>query len=102
MVIDIDLMFYKSTCSFEHSYHKYADGDYNRLYNLLSNYDWSQVYNNTSVGPAVDSLNDALHYAISRGFIRKSKYPSWFSATLSYCIRKKNYFHKRCKNKNTD
>jgi hypothetical protein len=47
MVIDIDLRIDKSTHYIEHSYCKFADGNYNKLYNILSNYDWSQVYNNT-------------------------------------------------------
>jgi hypothetical protein len=79
MVIDIDLRTDKSTHNIEHSYRKFADGHYNKLHNILSNYDWSQVYNNTSVDAAVDSLNAAVHYAIdqsiSRGIIRKTKYP---------------------------
>jgi ribosomal protein L24E len=101
MVIDIGLRIYKNTHNFEHSYRKFADANYNKLHNKLSNYDWSKVYNNKSVDDAVDSLNATVHY-IPLGSIRKTKYPSWFSATLRYFIRKKNYYHKRFKKKNTD
>ena len=34
-VIDIDIMFIQSTYGSDHSYRKYADGDYSRLYNSL-------------------------------------------------------------------
>jgi hypothetical protein len=58
------------------------------------------------VDAAVASLNVTVHWAmdqsVPRGFIRKIKYPSWFSATLRYNIGKKKYYHKRFKKKNTD
>jgi hypothetical protein len=58
------------------------------------------------VAAAVDGLNAAVHYAVDqpvpRGFIRKTKYPSWLSATFRYYIRKKNFFRKRFNEKNTD
>jgi hypothetical protein len=64
VVIDIELRVYKRTYNFEHSYRKFADGNYNKVYNMLSNYDWSQVYNNMLVDAAVDSLNAAMHNAM--------------------------------------
>jgi capsular polysaccharide biosynthesis protein len=56
------------------------------------------------VDAAVDILSAAVHCATdqSRGFIRKPKYPSWFSATQKYYIRKKNYYHERFKKKNME
>jgi hypothetical protein len=58
------------------------------------------------VDAAVDSLNAAVHCAmdrpITRGCIKKPKYTSWFSTPLRYYVRKKNYFHKIFKKKNTD
>jgi hypothetical protein len=58
------------------------------------------------VDAAVDILNAAVHCAmdqsVPRGFIRKPKYRSWFSATEKYYIRKKNYYHERFKKKNME
>jgi hypothetical protein len=53
------------------------------LYNILSTYDWSSVYETTSVDTAVANLNAAVHgameQAIPRGYSHKSKFPPWFS-----------------------
>lgn len=72
---------------------------------ILLNYDCSHAYNNTSVAAAVNNLNVAVHCAIDQSLpcdsIRKTKYPSWFSAHLRYYIHKNNCFHKRCRKKNT-
>jgi len=98
VVIDIDLMFYKSSYSFGHVYHKYADGDYNTLYNEL-NYKWSQAYDNTSVYAAVDSMNAALLDAVDQSVplrsFRITKYSSLFSDSLIYCMckKEKRHFH---------
>jgi hypothetical protein len=74
-VIDIFLPFNASTRNCEHSYHKFASGDYTLLYNILSTYDWSFMYNITSVDDAATSLNavalNAMDQAIHRGSIRK-------------------------------
>jgi len=104
VVIDIDLMFYKSSYSFGHVYRKYAGGNYSRLYNAL-NYKWSQAYDNTSVYAAVDSMNVALLYAVDQsvpcGSFRITKYPSLFSDSFIICMCKKNYFRRRFRKKNT-
>jgi hypothetical protein len=71
MVIDINLRTDKSTHGIGHSYRKFADGN-NTLYDILSNYDWSQVCNNISVGAAV---HYAMDQSIPRGFVRKTEYP---------------------------
>jgi hypothetical protein len=92
-VIDVFFPFEASTRNFEYSYRKFASGDYTLLYNILSIYDWSFMYSITSVDDAVTSLNavvlNAMDEAISRGFIRKSKFPHWFSSALRYYIWKK-------------
>jgi hypothetical protein len=71
------------------------------LYIAVSTYDWSSLYNETSVDAAVYRLNvavtQAIDLAVPSGYIRKHKYPSWFSRKLKAYI-KKNYFYKRYKN----
>jgi hypothetical protein len=54
----------------------YSAGNYTLLYNLLYTYDWSSVYETTSVDTAVANVNAAVHgameQAIPRGYSRKS------------------------------
>jgi hypothetical protein len=101
MVIDITLPLASHTQDSESSYRKYTSDDYALLYNILSNYDWSCVYGASSVDSAVASLSaavqDAMDQAVPRGYVAKSKFPHWFSSSLKYCIRKKNYFYRRFK-----
>jgi hypothetical protein len=70
------------------------------LYNALSNYDWSSLYNKTSVDATVDRLNvavtQAIDLAVPSGHINKHKYYAWFSGKLKAYI-KRNYFHRRYK-----
>jgi hypothetical protein len=53
---------YKHNCNI--SYKRFSAGDYAVLYNALSNYDRSSLYNETSVDAAVDRLNVAVTQAI--------------------------------------
>jgi hypothetical protein len=50
------------------------------LYNALYNYDWSSLYNETSVDAAVDNqmllLTQATDSAVPSGHIKKHKYPA--------------------------
>jgi hypothetical protein len=105
-VIGVFLPFDANTSNCEYSYRKFASGDYTLLYNILSTYDWFFMYSITSVDDAVTSLNavvlNATDQAISRGFIRKSKFPHWFSSALRCYIWKKDYYYKRFKKKNSD
>jgi hypothetical protein len=59
---------------------KYFGWNNSLLYSLLSTWGWSGVYKTTFVDAAVASLGaavrDAMEQAISRGYIRKSNYPS--------------------------
>jgi hypothetical protein len=86
----------------EFSYRNFAAGNYTLLYNILSTYDWSSVYE-TSIDEAVASLNAAVRGAIEQaipcGYSCKSKFPHWFSYTLRCYMAKKNYFHHRFKKK---
>lgn len=67
MVIDTDLMFYKSVCNYElFFYHKYAAGVYRMLYNVLLSDDWSQLCNNISLDDAVNSPNTAKPFAMDQ------------------------------------
>jgi hypothetical protein len=71
-------------------------GDYAVLYNALSTYDWSSLYNETSADAAVDRLN----VAAPSGYIKKHTYPTWFSGKLKVNNKKNNYFYrhyKKCK-----
>jgi hypothetical protein len=99
IVIEIPLGLRNSTSHHAHSYRKYASEDYSLLFSFLSNYDWSRVYNNNTVDAAVDSFTNvilqAMGLAIPQGFIRKSRFPHWFSRTLVHYVRKKNYFYRR-------
>jgi hypothetical protein len=71
----------------EFGYRIFAAGNYTLLYNILSAYDWSCMYE-TSVDVAVLSLNAAVRGAmeqeIPRGHSCKSNSPHWFSYTLMY------------------
>jgi hypothetical protein len=66
----------------------------------LAIYDWSSLYNETSVDAAVYILNvavtQAIDLAVPSGHIKKHKYPNWFSGKLKVYI-KKNYFYRRYK-----
>jgi hypothetical protein len=73
---------------------------------FTTTYDWSSVYEATSVDTAVANVNatgrGAMEQAIPRGYSRKSKFPPWFFHNLRYYINKKNYFHSRFKKKPSD
>jgi hypothetical protein len=62
---------FKQNCNI--SYKRHSAGNYAVLYNVLSNYDWSSLYNETSVDAAVDRLNvavtQAIHLAVPSGYI---------------------------------
>jgi hypothetical protein len=65
------------------------------------------MYGTTSVVSAVCCLNaaikDAMEQAIPRGIIKTNpKFPHWYSSSLKYYIRKKNYFYRRLKKKKSD
>jgi hypothetical protein len=59
----------------------------------LSSCGWSSLQNETSVDAAVDRLNvavtQAIDLAIPSGYIKKHKYPAWFSGKLKARIKKK-------------
>jgi hypothetical protein len=103
LCIDVLLPHINNNLNSEFSYRIYAAGNYTLLYNLLSTYDWSSVYETSDVDIAVASLNaavnDAMERAIPRGYSCMSKFPHWFSHILRYYIAKKNYFHRRFKKK---
>jgi hypothetical protein len=69
------------------SYERCSAGDYAVPYTALSKYDWSSLYNETSVDAAVDRLNAAVTQAtdsaVPSGHIEKLKYSSWFSGKLN-------------------
>jgi hypothetical protein len=98
MVIDITLILASPTQNCGYSYRKFASGDDTLLYNILSSYDWSCVYDTSSVYAAVARLSvvvqDAMEQAIPRGFTCNFKFPYWFSGSLKYYIKKKNYFYR--------
>jgi hypothetical protein len=77
----------------QRSYRNYACDAYALLYTLLSSYDWSCVYLQSSVNTAVTLLNAALSgamdLAIPYKYSIRSKYPCWFSSTLKYYLSKK-------------
>jgi hypothetical protein len=97
-----------ATCvqNYVYSYRKFSSGDYALLYNTLSTYDWSCVYDTTYVDSAVTCLNaaveDATEQAIPCGILNSnSKFQQWYSSSLKYYISKKNYFYRRLEKKNS-
>jgi hypothetical protein len=82
---------YKLNCNIY--FKRFSAGDY---YNAFSKYDWSSLYNETSVDAVVDRLNvavtQAIDLAIPCGYIKKYKYPVWFSGKLKSYIKKKKRF----------
>jgi hypothetical protein len=56
------------------------------VHNTLLSYDWSSLYNESSVDYAVDMLNATLmksvNLAVPVGRVSKHKYPAWFSSRL--------------------
>jgi hypothetical protein len=85
---------------------RFSAGDYSMLYNALSNYDWSSLYNKTSADAAVGRLNVAVTQAIDltvpSGHIKKHTYPTRFFGKLKAYIIKKNDFHRRYKKHKAD
>jgi hypothetical protein len=73
---------------YECSYRNVAAGNYALLYNILSSYNWSSMYDTTSVDVAVASLNVAVRgateHAIPSDYSCESKFPRWFSYILRY------------------
>jgi hypothetical protein len=99
--IDVMLFHVNKNLNGEFSYRNFAAGNYELLYSMLYNYDWSSVYETSSVDAAVARLyaavRDAMEQAIPCGYSRKSRFPPWFSYTLRHYIAKKDYFHRRYK-----
>jgi hypothetical protein len=73
---------------------------------MPSTYDWSSLYNEASADAAVDRLNHAvtkaIDLAVPYGYIKKHKYPAWFSGKLKAYINKNNYFYSRHKKYKTN
>jgi hypothetical protein len=92
--------------NFNTPYNRYSAGDYVLHYNTLLTYDWSALYNETSVDAAVDRLKaavtQAMNLAVPCGCVTKYKYAIWFSGRLRSYIKKKNYFYRRYKKYKTD
>jgi hypothetical protein len=79
LVIDIYLPFVSWIQNYECPYLKFASGDYTKLYDILSIYDWSCVHDTTSVDAAVAGLNATVQNAMKQGnprdVIAESKSP---------------------------
>jgi hypothetical protein len=86
--------------SFNISNKRFSAGDYVVLYNIPSPYDWSSLCNETFVDVAVKrwtvDVTKTTDLAVLSGYIKKHKYPAWFSEKLKIYI-KKNYFYRRYK-----
>jgi hypothetical protein len=98
-IIDWTMSFRRPKQSFNISYKRFSAGDSAVLYNILSPYK-STLYNETSADAAVKKLNvdvtKSTDLAVLSGYIKKHKYPVWFSEKLKTFI-KKNYFYRRYK-----
>jgi hypothetical protein len=77
--IDVFLPYVNNNLNCEYSYRNFVAGNYTLLYNILSAYNWSSVYETTSVDAAVANLNVAvrgdMEQAIPCGYSCKSKFP---------------------------
>ncbi|PNF19791.1 hypothetical protein B7P43_G14658 [Cryptotermes secundus] len=105
-IIDCKIPLRQSNQNFSTPCKLYSAGDYALLYNALFTYDWSALYNETSVDAAVDQLNiavmQAINLAVPSGWVKKRKYPIWFSGRLIAYVKRKNYFYRRYKKHKTD
>jgi hypothetical protein len=78
----------------------YGQGDYLLLYNTLSSYDWSCVFNENSVDSAVYnftaivSVSETINETIPPVEPKNSSFPHWFSKSLKNYIKEKNHFFK--------
>jgi hypothetical protein len=102
-IIDCTIPLRRNNRNFNTPHKIYSVGDYVLLYNTLLTYDWSALYNETSVDASVDRLNaKAINLAAHSGCVTKHKYPIWFSGRVRSYIKKKNYFYIRYKKYKTD
>ena len=100
-VTEVQLPIRKSNQLSNISFRKYSSGGYLLLYNTLTTYDWSSLYNETSFDTAVARLvtvTQAIIKAVPTMSIKKSKFPVWFSENLKYYIKKRNSFFRCFKN----
>jgi hypothetical protein len=71
----------------------YGQVDYLLLYNTLSNYNWSCVFNESSIDSAVHNFTASVSEAINEiiPFVKpkNSSFPHWFLKSLIYYIKKK-------------
>jgi hypothetical protein len=61
---------YKQNCDV--SYKRFSAGNYAMLSNSLSTFDWSSLYNETSVDAAV-AVTQAIDLAVPSGYFKKHK-----------------------------
>jgi hypothetical protein len=99
LIIDCTMPVRRFKQNFNIFYKRCSAGDYELLYNALSTYDWTWLYNETSLDAGVHRLNhaQAIDLAVPYGYVKKHKYPAWFSGKLKAYIKKKNYFYRRYK-----
>jgi hypothetical protein len=85
-----------SSQSLLYSFRNYPRGDYALLYEMLSSYDWSCVFKQSSVHSAVNRLNsvviNSLNQTVPYTCLSQPKFPCWFSGTLKHYINKKHHF----------
>jgi hypothetical protein len=89
--------------NFNISYERYSAKDYVVLYNALSTYIWSSLYNETSVDAAVNRLNVAVTQAMISLFLLDTL--QCIHILIGFqenYIKKKNYFYRRYKKNKTD
>ena len=83
------------------AFFNYSLGNYDKLYWILNNQDWSCLFNLTCVDTAVKVLNDIITTSISQCVpyfcINRPKFPSWFSKDLIFFIKMKAKYHRRYK-----
>jgi hypothetical protein len=94
-IIDCTIPLRRNNQNFNTPHKRY----YVLLYNTLFTYDWSALFNETSVDAAVAQ---AINLAVPSGYVTKHKYPIWFSGRLRSYIKKKHYYYRRYKKYKTD
>ena len=78
----------------------YKNVDFNRLNEVLSHMDWTQLYESEDVDSALEVFYNVLYSAFDecfprrRPFVNISRYPKWFSGETIFLLRKKSLIHK--------
>lgn len=84
--------------------YRYDKADYDLINQHLSKTDWSFTHDNADVDEAIytfyDILNNTINQFVPKRFIKKKKFPNWYSPLLIKIIKEKQILHKKWKSNN--